>query len=171
MHDFHPIAFLQAMRLVPATRDDLAVDFDRDAAIGQTFAGQQSKDRGDAIEDAFFAIQLDFHAAIVPWVEPCGSAGWRVSVAISKTFTPYARLTYEREFKEPAEEAFARAQSLPGSAAYAVPGFDFDEDYGTLTIGTRTRLLGLDANLGYQVTFGQEAGSHAAVFATVGKGF
>ncbi|MCY7354742.1 MAG: autotransporter domain-containing protein [Lysobacter sp.] len=100
-----------------------------------------------------------------------GSAGWQASFAITEKITQYAKLTYDREFEDPADEAFARAQSLPGTAAYAVPGLDFDQSYGTFTMGSRTQLFGLDANLGYHITVGQKEGNHATVFATVGKGF
>lgn len=57
------------MRLVQAARNDAAVDFDRNTSIGQSFAGQQGQDGSATIEDAIFAIQLDFHPRIVPWVE------------------------------------------------------------------------------------------------------
>lgn len=100
-----------------------------------------------------------------------GSAGWQASFAITEKLTQYAKLTYDREFEDPAEEAFASAQSLPGSMQYAVPGLDFDQSYGTFTMGSRTQLFGLDANLGYHITVGQRGGNHATVFATVGKGF
>ena len=100
-----------------------------------------------------------------------GSAGWQASFAITEKLTQYAKLTYDREFEDPADEAFARAQSLPGTAAYAVPGLDFDQSYGTFTMGSRTQLFGLDANLGYHITVGQKEGNHATVFATIGKGF
>ncbi len=100
-----------------------------------------------------------------------GSAGWQASFAITDKLTQYAKLTYDREFEDPAEQAFASAQSLPGSMEYAVPGLDFDQSYGTFTMGSRTQLFGLDANLGYHITVGQRGGNHATVFATVGKGF
>ncbi|MDQ3056774.1 MAG: autotransporter domain-containing protein [Pseudomonadota bacterium] len=99
------------------------------------------------------------------------SAGWQASFAATDTVMPYARLTYDREFEDPSEEVFASAQSLRGSLAYAVPGMDFDQRYGTFTMGSRLQLFGLDANLGYQITVGQEDGRRATVYATVGKGF
>jgi outer membrane lipase/esterase len=37
--------------------------------------------------------------------------------------------------------------------------------------GARTRVLGVDANLGASLTVGQEGGSHATLFATVGSRF
>ena len=48
----------------------------------------------------------------------------------------------------PPEQAFAQAQSIPGSLQYAVPGVGYDDNYGSLTVGAQTGLFGLDANLG-----------------------
>ncbi|GAB3099524.1 autotransporter domain-containing protein [Lysobacter terrae] len=100
-----------------------------------------------------------------------GSAGWQASYAINEHLKPYARLTYDREFEDAPREAWAQVQSLPGSAPYAVPGVEFDQDYGTFTFGARTRVFGLDANIGTSVTVGQKGGNNATVFATVGAGF
>ena len=100
-----------------------------------------------------------------------GSAGWQASYAINAHLKPYARLTYDREFEDAAEQAFARSQSLPGTLPYAVPGLEYDDSYGTLTFGAQTQLFGLDANIGSAVTVGQKGGNHATVFATVGRGF
>jgi outer membrane lipase/esterase len=100
-----------------------------------------------------------------------GSAGWQASYAINEHLKPYARLTYDREFEDAAEQAFARSQSLPGTLPYAVPGLEYDDSYATLTFGAQTQLFGLDANIGSAVTVGQKGGNHATVFATVGRGF
>ncbi|MBC7988630.1 MAG: autotransporter domain-containing protein [Luteimonas sp.] len=100
-----------------------------------------------------------------------GNAGWQASYAINAHLKPYARLTYDREFEDAAEQAFARSQSLPGTLPYAVPGLEYDDSYGTLTFGAQTQLFGLDANMGSAVTVGQKGGNHATVFATVGRGF
>ena len=100
-----------------------------------------------------------------------GSAGWQVNYAINDHLKPYARLTYDREFEDAPEQAFARSQSLQGSGEYAVPGLDFDQSYGTLLFGARTQVLGLDANMGTSVTVGQKGGNHATVFVSVGSSF
>ncbi|MFC0677116.1 autotransporter domain-containing protein [Lysobacter korlensis] len=100
-----------------------------------------------------------------------GSVGWQVSVQANDHLTPYARVTIDREFEEAPEQAFAQAQSLPGTLPYAVPGLAFDQGYSTLLLGARTRVLGVDANLGASLTVGQEGGSHATLFATVGRRF
>jgi outer membrane lipase/esterase len=100
-----------------------------------------------------------------------GSVGWQASYAINDHVKPYARLTVDREFEDQPKEAFAQVQSMPGTAPYAVPGVEFDQSYGTLTFGARTKVFGLDANVGASVTAGQENANHATVFATVGGSF
>lgn len=100
-----------------------------------------------------------------------GSLGWQFSYAPGDRIHPYARVTFDHEFEDPAAQAFAVAQSIPGSLPYAVPGQDFDRDYGTLLLGARTQLLGLEANVGASATFAQEGGNDAGVFVTVGNRF
>lgn len=100
-----------------------------------------------------------------------GSVGWQVSYAPSDRIHPYARITWDREFEDAPAQAFASAQSIPGSLQYAVPGVAFDDQYGTMLFGARTHLMGLDANVGATVTFGQAGGNDATVFATVGNRF
>jgi outer membrane lipase/esterase len=100
-----------------------------------------------------------------------GSVGWQASYAISEQFQPYARLTVDREFEDADEEAQAQLQSMPDTAPYAVPGVQFDQDYGTLTFGARTKVFGLEANIGTSLTVGQSNADHATVFATVGADF
>ncbi|CAA9333688.1 MAG: Phospholipase/lecithinase/hemolysin [uncultured Lysobacter sp.] len=100
-----------------------------------------------------------------------GSVGWQMSINAGAHLTPYARATIDREFEDAPAEAFAQAQSLPGSSPYAVPGLGFDQKYGTLMVGARTRVLGLDANVGASLTVGQEGGNNTTLFATFGGGF
>lgn len=100
-----------------------------------------------------------------------GSAGWQASYTAESGFTPYARLTYDHEFEKPDEEAFARSQSLAGTPNYAVPGLSSDRDYGTLTIGARVPLFGLDANFGGSATVERGSDHNASLFATLGKRF
>lgn len=99
------------------------------------------------------------------------SLGWQSSYAISDHVHPYARVTLDREFEDAPEEAFAQSRSLPGTLPYAVPGLERDERYGTLQFGVRTRLLGLDANVGASATFNQGGGSDATMFVTFGGRF
>lgn len=100
-----------------------------------------------------------------------GSLGWQASYAGSKNFSPYLRLSYDREFERPAEEVFAQLQSIQGVGPYAVPGLEFDRDYGTLRLGARTRIFGQAADVGLTSTLGQNGGHNAGVFITVGGGF
>lgn len=100
-----------------------------------------------------------------------GSLGWQASYVVAAGFEPYARLTVDREFEEPAEQAFAQAQSLPSTLEYAVPGLYRDRTWGTLTVGARTRLFGLDANIGASMDGGRRGGRHSGVFVTLGGGF
>ena len=64
-----------------------------------------------------------------------GSVGWQFSWSPDDRIHPYGRLTWDREFEDAPAQAFASAQSIPGSLQYAVPGHAFDERYGTLLIG------------------------------------
>ncbi|MCR6662923.1 MAG: autotransporter domain-containing protein [Luteimonas sp.] len=100
-----------------------------------------------------------------------GSVGWQASYAIHASLQPYVRFTLDREFEDPAQEAFAQSQSLPATLEYAVPGLVRDDSYGTATFGARTRLFGLDANLGASLNVSQKGGKHAGVFATISSGF
>ena len=98
-----------------------------------------------------------------------GSLGWQASYAIHAQLAPYARLTLDREFEDPAAEAFAT--SLSTGLAYAVPGQRYDDTYATLTLGARTTLFGLDANLGVSLNVAERGGKQSHVFATLGGGF
>ncbi|HSR65072.1 MAG TPA: autotransporter domain-containing protein, partial [Xanthomonadaceae bacterium] len=100
-----------------------------------------------------------------------GSLGWQVSYTPSDRIQPYARVGWDREFRRMPDEAFAQAQSIPGSLAYAVPGIQFDRTYGTVLLGARTRVWGLDANFGASTTVAQEGGDNASVFVTFGNSF
>jgi len=100
-----------------------------------------------------------------------GSVGWQLAYTIHDHLAPYARVTLDREFEDEAGQAFARSQSIAGSLPYAVPGVDYDQSWVTLAFGARTRLFGMDADIGASVNNGQKGGSHAMVFASVGAGF
>ncbi|RZA20464.1 MAG: autotransporter domain-containing protein, partial [Lysobacteraceae bacterium] len=100
-----------------------------------------------------------------------GSVGWQASFAINDHLKPYAKLTWDREFENAPEHAFAQAQSMPGTLPYAVPGLGFDDSYGTLTYGVRSELFGLDVTTGSSLTVGQEGGNNASFFLRVGSKF
>ena len=100
-----------------------------------------------------------------------GSAGFQLRMVGSDTLAPYARFTVDREFEEQEQFAFARAQSIAGTGFYATPGQDFDQSYGTATVGARLDLFGFDANIGTALTFGKDDGGDTTVFATFGNKF
>lgn len=100
-----------------------------------------------------------------------GSVGWQLSYAINDHLQPYAKLTYDREFEDAPAQAFAQSQSMPTTLPYAVPGLAFDDTYGTAVAGVRTRLMGLDANIGGSVTVGQKGGNDIALFLSIGSKF
>lgn len=94
-----------------------------------------------------------------------GRIGWQASYALNDMVTPYIQATYDHEFKD-ASEATARLQTLPEAGTYAVPGIDFDRNYGSVVLGARTRLFGLDTNLGASLTPGQKGGKDTSLFAS-----
>lgn len=100
-----------------------------------------------------------------------GSAGWQASYAIHEDLVPFARLTWDHDFKANPAQAFAQAQSMPGTLPYAVPGQPFDRTYATLSYGVRSRVLGLDVATGSQLTVGQKGGNDASFYLTVGGRF
>ena len=108
--------------------------------------------------------QQDFDSLI-------GSVGWQASYAINDHVQPYAKLTYDREFEDAPAQAWAQSQSMAGTLPYAVPGLAFDDSYGTMAFGVRTKVLGLDANAGASLTVGQSGGNDATFFLSVGSKF
>ena len=100
-----------------------------------------------------------------------GSAGWRASFDISPTWTPYAQATYNREFEDSPAQAWASLQSIPGAMRYAVPGVDFDQDYGVVVVGARGHVAGLNADFGARSTIGQSGANDSGVFVSLGGSF
>ena len=99
------------------------------------------------------------------------SAGWQASYAINDSVRPYARVTYDRELENPAEQVFAQVQTLPGVAPYAVPGLDLDRRYATVLLGARARAFGLEADIGLTSTVGRKSGKDVTTFITLGGSF
>lgn len=98
-----------------------------------------------------------------------GSLGWQVTIH-GQALSPYARLTWEHEFKDAPEQAFARLQTLP-DIEYAVPGLGIDGDYGTAVLGARLGLFGLDADVGLRSTLGRQGGQDTGVFLSLSGRF
>ena len=99
-----------------------------------------------------------------------GKVGWQARFE-GEAATPYARVTWDREFEDRPEEAFARAQTLSTTGDYAVPGVAFDDSYATLQFGLRSTLFGLNADVGASLTQAQKGGNDASVHLTVGGSF
>lgn len=100
-----------------------------------------------------------------------GSVGWQSSYAINDRVRVYDRLTWDHEFEDAPEQAFAQLQSIAEAGMYAVPGLQADDDYGTLRFGVRTQLFGLDADIGASSTFEQAGGNNATVYLSLGASF
>ncbi len=100
-----------------------------------------------------------------------GSLGWQASYAINDHLVPYAKLTWDREFKDQPAQVWAQSNSLPGSLPYAVPGLTYDQSYGTLMFGVRSKVMGLDLTTGSSLTFNQRGGGDSSFFVTVGGSF
>ena len=98
-----------------------------------------------------------------------GSVGWQLRYA-GAAWGPYLRATWDHEFEDAPEEAFARLQTLPGQE-YAVPAHAFDEDFGTVVVGARRNWGGLQADLGVRASVGQNGGNDAGLFVTLGGSF
>ena len=98
-----------------------------------------------------------------------GSLGWQLSYDTGD-FTPYLRATWDHEFEDAPGQATARLQTLP-DIAYAVPGLGLDDAYGTVVIGARLELFGLQADLGARSTAGHNGGNDAGVFLGLGGSF
>ena len=100
-----------------------------------------------------------------------GSVGWQLDYAINDHLKPFAKLTYDREFEDAPAQAWAQAQSMPGTLPYAVPGLGFDDSYGTLTYGVRSEAFGFEVTTGSSVTVGQQGGNDATFFLNIGSKF
>ena len=60
---------------------------------------------------------------------------------------------------------------MPGSLPYAVPGLEYDDTFGTLVFGLRTKVMGLDANAGASLSVGQKGADDTTFFLSVGSSF
>ncbi len=100
-----------------------------------------------------------------------GSLGWQVEIEASEAFRPYARVSWEHEFEDEEDEAFARLQSLPSAAPFAVPGLEIDGDHGSVLLGARAGLFGLEADFGISGAFAREGTDNLSAFLSLGKAF
>lgn len=100
-----------------------------------------------------------------------GSLGWQASYSINEHLQPYARLTMNREFKDAPAQLWAQSRSITNALPYAVPGLAFDDGYGTLAVGLRSQVLGMDVTTGSNFSINQKGGHDASFFVTVGGAF
>ncbi len=98
------------------------------------------------------------------------SLGYEGRYHIAEGWTPYARLSVDREFGKLPSEAWASMPSV-GSMEFAVPGPSFDRGYGSLAAGVRGQFEGLDVMVGGTSTVARKGGNYRALSLTVGKTF
>lgn len=134
------------------------------AVLSQKISIDGYAETDPALSTSLAYPQQDFDSLI-------GSVGWQASYGINDHLTPFAKLTYDREFEDAPAHAFAQAQSMPGTLPYAVPGHKFDETYGSMVFGVHSKGLGLDANAGASLAVGQKGGNDATFFLSVGSKF
>ncbi len=99
-----------------------------------------------------------------------GSVGWQVAFT-EGMLRPYARATWDREFEDAPEEAFARVLSLPATSEFAVPGLRYDDSYATVTLGARAGLYGMEANFGLSTTLSHADSGNSTVFVSLNRSF
>lgn len=98
-----------------------------------------------------------------------GSLGWQASYDAG-AFTPYLRATWDHDFEDAPGQARASLRTVAGME-YAVPGVDFDDDYGSVVLGARFELFGLAADLGARTTVNRKGGSDNGLFLGLSGGF
>ncbi|MBS0224752.1 MAG: autotransporter domain-containing protein [Proteobacteria bacterium] len=98
------------------------------------------------------------------------SLGYEGRYHIAEGWTPFARLSIDREFGKLPAEAWASMPSV-GSMEFAVPGLSFDRGYGSLAAGVRGQVEGLDVMVGGTSTIARKGGNYRALSLTVGKTF
>ncbi len=100
-----------------------------------------------------------------------GSVGWQLRYNAGESLKPYARVTFDHEFEGAPDEAFASMKSMPVSGEFAVPGLQVDHSYGTVLVGARTRLGGMNADFGASAMVAQKSDRNASVFITLSGSF
>lgn len=139
MHDFDAITVTQQVLRMARSRDDFAIDLDRDATFDQTFGLQQLQQGLGLGQGAGFAVQLDIHACIVdmarrniirPAIRGAVAArlvrqrmAWKYPSILPTR--PYAPMT--RYARHPLCLTVAAALALAASPAFAQNAQTFDE--------------------------------------------
>lgn len=100
-----------------------------------------------------------------------GSIGYRAEMNLGGNIRPYLQLTYDKEFGNLDDQAYAQLQSMPGTTPYAVPGVEFDDDYVTGRLGLRGDFGGFTAHVGGNFTALNTEGTNWGVRAGLGVKF
>jgi len=98
-----------------------------------------------------------------------GRVGWKASLDAGAV-KPYLQATYDHEFKK-GEQATAWLQTMPDLGAYAVPGLTIDRNYASVVLGARTKVWGLESNVGIAATTGQSRAHDTSLFVNFGGSF
>ncbi|CBA16741.1 autotransporter domain-containing esterase [Xanthomonas albilineans] len=98
-----------------------------------------------------------------------GRIGWKASLDVGMV-KPYLQATYDHEFKKN-HEATAWLQTMSDLGTFAVPGIDFDRNYGSVVLGARLKLWGLESNIGIDTTTSQSRAHETSVFLNLGGSF
>jgi len=97
------------------------------------------------------------------------SVGWQASWELSERFVPFVRTLWYREFNDDPRQVATRAQSIPGSLPYRVPGLEFDNSFANTTIGLRSRLWSMELMSAITISLAQRNGSDSSLFLTLRK--
>ncbi len=100
-----------------------------------------------------------------------GSIGYRAEMNLSSNVKPYIQLTYDKEFGDLDDEAYAQLLSMPGTTPYAVPGLGFDDDYVTGQLGLKGQFGNVSAHVGGNFTALNDDGNIWGVRAGLGVKF
>ncbi|MBO9873937.1 MULTISPECIES: autotransporter outer membrane beta-barrel domain-containing protein [Xanthomonas] len=98
-----------------------------------------------------------------------GRIGWKASIDAGMV-KPYLQATYDHEFKKN-QEATAYLQTMSDLGEYAVPGINFDRNYASVVLGARTKMWGLESNVGIAATTGQSRAHDTSLFVNFGGSF
>lgn len=100
-----------------------------------------------------------------------GSIGYRAEMNLGSNVKPYIQLTYDKEFGDLDDEAYAQLQSMPNTTPYAVPGLNFDDDYVTAQLGMKAQFGNVSAHVGGNVTALNDDGNSWGIRAGLGMKF
>jgi len=131
------------------------------------FALQRVKVDGFAEDNPQLSTSLAYSSQTLG--SQIASIGWQASYQWDSDLTPYLRLSFERELKQAPEEVWARAQSIAGSTPYAVPGLNYSKRWITATLGLRTQLAGINADMGLQLSRLDKNGQQGMLFVRLGN--